>query len=88
MTQIIYAVRQNQAVLLEAANSLVDIIEAKVLVDSHPQLVAEICTSLLNIGAELTNVARPTAFIADSLTTLSIQLHRQPALPCDWATAF
>jgi|GEM_PF-629682 len=77
MRKIIKAVCQNQDVLLEAANDLTEIIEVEELVDKNPEIVAEVCKSLLSIGIELTNPARATALIAESLTTIAIQLHRQ-----------
>jgi hypothetical protein len=77
MLKIIQAVCKNQGVLLEAANDLTEIIEAEELVDTNPEIVAEVCKSLLSIGVELTNPARATAFIAESLTTIAITLHRQ-----------
>jgi hypothetical protein len=79
MVQVVQAVCKNQNVLLESANDLVDIIEEERLIEYNPQIVAEVCSSLLEIGTELTNPARPTVFVAESLTTLSIQLHRQEA---------
>jgi hypothetical protein len=79
MLKIIQAVCKNQGVLLEAANDLTEIIESEELVDNNPEIVAEVCKSLLNIGVELTNPARATAFIAESLTTIAIKLHRQPS---------
>ena len=78
MVKLIRAVCKNQAVLLEAANDLTEIIEAEELVDNNPGVVAEVCKSLLGIGVELTNPARATALIAESLTTIAIKLHRQP----------
>lgn len=78
MLKIIQAVCKNQGVLLEAANDLTEIIESEELVDNNPEIVAEVCKSLLSIGVELTNPARATAFIAESLTTIAIKLHRQP----------
>lgn len=78
MLKIIQAVCKNQGVLLEAANDLTEIIEAEELVDNNPEVVTEVCTSLIDIGAELTNPSRSTAFIAESLTTTAIKLHRQP----------
>lgn len=79
MLKIIQAVCKNQGVLLEAANDLTEIIESEELVDNHPEIVAEVCKSLLGIGVELTNPARPTVLIAESLTTIAIKLHRQPS---------
>lgn len=78
MSKIIQAVCKNQGVLLEVANDLTEIIEAEELVDNNPEVVAEVCQSLIDIGAELTNPARPTAFVAESLTMSAIKLHRQP----------
>jgi hypothetical protein len=78
MLKIIQAVCKNQGVLLEAANDLTEIIESEELVDNNPEIVAEVCKSLLSIGVELTNPARATALIAESLTTIAIKLHRQP----------
>jgi len=39
--------------------------------------VVKVCQSLIGIFADLTNPAPATAFIAESLTTIAIQLHRQ-----------
>lgn len=78
MAKIIQAVCKNQDVLLEAANDLTQIIEAEELVEIHPEVVAEVCESLAGIAAELSNPARATALIAESLTTIAIKLHRQP----------
>lgn len=78
MLKIVQAVCKNQGVLLEAANYLTEIIEVEELVDNNPKVVAEVCKSLIDIGAELTNPSRATAFIAESLTTIAIKLHRQP----------
>ena len=78
MVKLIQAACKNQEVLLEAANDLTEITEAEELVDNNPEVVAEVCKSLLGIGVELTNPARATALIAESLTTIAIKLHRQP----------
>jgi nucleoside phosphorylase len=78
MLKLIKAVCNNQGVLLMAANGLVKIIEAENLVETHPEVVAEVCTSLVGMAKELSNPERATAFIAESLTTIAIQLHRQP----------
>jgi hypothetical protein len=59
--QVVQAVCQNQNVLLESANDLVDIIEEEGLIESNPQVMVEVCSSLLGVGAELANPARPTA---------------------------
>ncbi|NEO97521.1 MAG: hypothetical protein F6K58_02170 [Symploca sp. SIO2E9] len=77
MRKIIEAVCKNQGVLLEAANNLTEIIEVEELVDHNPEIVVKVCKSLVDIGVELTNPARATAFIAESLTTIAIKLHRQ-----------
>jgi SEFIR domain/ATPase family associated with various cellular activities (AAA) len=77
MLKIIQAVCKNQGVLLESANNLTEIIEAEELVETHPEVVAEVCASLVGIGTELSNPARATALIAESITTIAIQLHRQ-----------
>jgi hypothetical protein len=77
MLKLIQAVSQNQGVLLKAANDLAEIIEAEELAETHPDIVTKICESLVNTGAELSNPARPTPLIADSLTTIAIKLHRQ-----------
>lgn len=77
MAKIIQAVCKNKGVLLEAANDLVEIIETSELVETHPEVVVEVCKSLVGIAAELSNPARATALIAESLTTFAIQLHRQ-----------
>ncbi|PZD70994.1 hypothetical protein C1752_08436 [Acaryochloris thomasi RCC1774] len=78
MLQILEAVCKNQSILIEAANVLVEIIEEEDLVNSHPEIVVEVCQSLLGIGEELTNPTRPSILVAESLTTIVIQLHRQP----------
>jgi hypothetical protein len=78
MAKIIPEVCKNQAVLLEAANDLTEIIEAEELVETHPEIVVEVCESLVSLATELSNPARATAFIAESLTTIAIKLHRQP----------
>ncbi|MCY7380999.1 MAG: hypothetical protein LH628_00090 [Microcoleus sp. CAN_BIN18] len=78
MLKIVEAICMNRGILLEAANDLTEIIETKELVDSHPEIVAKVCQSLIDIFADATNPAPSTAFIAESLTTIAIQLHRQP----------
>lgn len=77
MLEIIQAVCKNHKILIIAANDLIAIIESENLVYYRPNVVAEICKSLLGIGDELINPAKPSALIAKSLTTISIQLHRQ-----------
>jgi len=77
MLRIIQVVCKNQGLLLEAANDLTEIIETEELVDNNPEVVAEVCKSLVGTGVELTNSARATVFIAESLTTIAIRLHRQ-----------
>lgn len=77
MLKIIQAVCQNQAVLLEAADDLTEIIETEELVETHPEIVAEVCESLVGIGAELSNPSLVKGLIAESLTTIAITLHRQ-----------
>ncbi|MBM0743959.1 AAA family ATPase [Phormidium sp. CLA17] len=79
MEKIIQAVCKNQGVLLEAANHLTEIVEAEELVETRPEIVVEVCESLVGIAAELSNPARATALIAESLTTIAIKLHRQPS---------
>lgn len=78
MAKIILVVCKNQGVLLEAANDLTEIIEAEELIETHPEVVVEVCERLVGIAAELNNPARATALIAESLTTIAIKLHRQP----------
>ena len=78
MAKIIEAVCKNQGVLLESANGLTEIIETEELVETHPEVVVEVCRSLVCIAAELSNPARATALIAENLTTIAIKLHRQP----------
>jgi len=73
MVKLVQAVCKNQEVLLEAANDLTEIIEAEELVDNNPEVVAEVCKSLLGVGVELINPARATALIAESLTTIAIK---------------
>lgn len=43
--------------------------------------IAKFCKSLVGTGVELTNSARATMFIAESLTTIAIKLHRQSFYP-------
>ncbi len=78
MLKIVEAICKNRGILLEAANDLTEIIETEELVDSHPEIVVKVCQSLIGIFADLTNPAPATAFIAESLTTIAIQLHRLP----------
>ncbi len=77
MVKIIKAVCKNAGVLLESANALIEIIEAQDLVANYPEITAEVCNSLVAIGTELTNPSRSTSLIAESLTAIAIQLHRQ-----------
>jgi hypothetical protein len=77
MQKVIEAVCQNQELLLEAADDLTDIFEEGNFVDSNPDVVCEVCQNLVDIGIEITNPARRSAFIAEKLTTIAIQLHRQ-----------
>jgi hypothetical protein len=78
MVKIVEAICKNRGALLAAANDLTEIIETKNLVDNNPEIVVKVCQSLIGIFADLTNPAPATAFIAESLTTIAIQLHRQP----------
>ena len=77
MLKVIHAVCNNRNVLLKGSKNLIEIVETENLVEHNPEIVALICESLLGIGGELTEPARPTIFVADSLTTIAIQLHRQ-----------
>ncbi|MBD2169244.1 hypothetical protein H6G04_33305 [Calothrix membranacea FACHB-236] len=78
MRLLIQAVCKSKQLLLKAASDIIEIIENNSFVDAEPQLVSEICQSLLSkLGKELDNPTRPLVFAADSLTTLAIQLHRQ-----------
>jgi hypothetical protein len=77
MLKVIHAVCNNQNVLLKGAKDLIEIVEEENLVKYNPEIVAQICESLLGAGGELTNPARPIVFVAESLTTIAIQLHRQ-----------
>jgi SEFIR domain len=80
MLKIIQAVSKNHCVLSEAANDLTEIIEVENLVETHPEIVVEVCKNLLDIiTVELRNPERTTVFIAESLTTIAIMLHRQPS---------
>jgi hypothetical protein len=78
MLKIIGAVCQNPGLLLESANYLVEIIEAEELVNNHPDVVVEICQSLVALGTELTNSSRSVSLVVDSLITTAIELHRHP----------
>jgi len=78
MREIIRAVCQSKGSLLKSAVDLTEIIDAEELVDHYPEVVAEICKSLIAIGEELMNPVRGVGLIADSLTTCAIKLHRQP----------
>jgi hypothetical protein len=78
MQQLIKAVCKNKAVLLSAASDIIEIIEDKNLVDIKPQIVSEICESLLSqVEKEIITPTRPLVSIAESLTTIAIKLHRQ-----------
>lgn len=78
MRLLIPAVCKNKSLLLKAASDIIEIIENNGFVDTEPQLVSEICQSLLSqLGKELDNPTRTLVFAADSLTTFAIQLHRQ-----------
>lgn len=80
MMEIVHAVCKNKGVLLEASNDLIEIIEAEELVDNCPEFVAEVCSSLIDMGTKPTNPpARSIILIAESLTTIAIKLHRQQA---------
>ncbi|MGD2181464.1 SEFIR domain-containing protein [Lusitaniella coriacea] len=79
MREIIQAVCENPDLLLKTANDLTEIIEAKNLVDKNPEVVAEFCQSLFSNGIELADPTKAAVFIAKSLTTIAIQLHRQPS---------
>ena len=78
MLKIVEAICKNQGALLAAADDLTEIIETEKLVDNNPEIVVTVCQSLICIFADLTNPASATAFIAESLTTIAIQLHRHP----------
>ena len=78
MVNIVEAICKNRGALLAAANDLTEIIETKNLVDNNPEIVVIVCQSLTGIFADLTNPALATEFIAESLTRIAIQLHRQP----------
>ena len=78
MLKIVEAICKNQGTLLAAADDLTEIIETEKLVDNNPEIVVTVCQSLISIFADLTNPASATAFIAESLTTIAIQLHRHP----------
>jgi len=78
MLKIVEAICKNQGALLAAADDLTEIIETEKLVDNNPEIVVTVCQSLISIFADLTNSASATAFIAESLTTIAIQLHRRP----------
>lgn len=78
MRKLIQAACNNKLILLKAASELLEIIEVEDLVETEPQVVSEVCQSLLSqIGVELTNPARPLVFLAEILTTIAIKLHRQ-----------
>ncbi|MDZ7970666.1 MAG: TIR domain-containing protein [Nostoc sp. DedSLP03] len=78
MRLLIQAVCKNKQLLIKAASDIIGIIENNNFVDTEPQLVSEICQSLLNqLGEKLDNPTRSLVFAAESLTTLAIQLHRQ-----------
>jgi hypothetical protein len=77
MLKIINAVCNNRNILLVGANDLIEIVETENLVEHNPEVVARICESLFRIGGDLTNPERPILFVAESLTTIAIQLHRQ-----------
>lgn len=77
MRLLIQAVCKNKPLLQKAASDIIDIIENNNFVNTEPQLVSEICQSLLSkLDKEPYNPTRPLVFAAESLTTLAIQLHR------------
>lgn len=77
MRLLIQAVCKNKQLLLKAASDIIDIIETNNFVNTEPQLVSEICQTLLSkLDKEPYNTTRPLVFAAESLTTLAIQLHR------------
>lgn len=78
MQQLIKAVCKNKAVLLKAVSDMIKIIEDKNLVDTEPQIVSEICQSILSqVGTEISNPQRSLFMVAEILTTTVIKLHRQ-----------
>ncbi|QLE53081.1 TIR domain-containing protein (plasmid) [Nostoc sp. C057] len=78
MRQLIQAVCNNKPVLLKAASDIIEIIEDRNLVDTEPQVVSEICQSILSkVGTEIRNPAIALALVAEILTTIVIKLHRQ-----------
>jgi nucleoside phosphorylase len=77
MLKIIQAICKNQDILLTAAQDLTKIIESKNLVENHPKVVVEFCISLVSMEKKLSDPERATQPIAESLTTIAIQLHRQ-----------
>ena len=78
MRELIKAVCENKQVLLKAASDIIKIIEDKNLVDIEPQIVSEICQSILiKVGTEINNPQRPLFMVAEILTTIVIKLHRQ-----------
>ena len=79
MRKLIQEICKNQGVLIAAASDLIEMIEFERLTDHDPDLVVEVCQSLIGLGVELMNPAESISLISDSLTTISIQLHRQPA---------
>lgn len=79
MRKLIQEICKNQGVLIAGARDLIEMIEFERLIDHDPDLVVEVCQSLIGLGVELMNPAESISLISDSLTTISIQLHRQPA---------
>lgn len=79
MLMIIKAVCQNPSVLIEVASVLTETIEAEDLVNRHLEVVSGVGKSLVAIGTEIMNLAKATLLLAERITTIAIQLHRQEA---------
>ncbi|MEA5582038.1 TIR domain-containing protein [Nodularia harveyana UHCC-0300] len=78
MHQLIKSVCNNKPILLEAASDIIEIIEDKNLVDTEPQIVSEICQSILSIvGTETRHPVIRLVRTAEIFTTIAIKLHRQ-----------
>ncbi|NER00980.1 MAG: ATP-binding protein, partial [Cyanothece sp. SIO2G6] len=79
MRKVITAVCDNQSVLRLAVESLAEIAESENWVEDKPKIVVQICTSLLENETDINGSSYSAIMIAESLTTIAIQLHRQEA---------
>jgi hypothetical protein len=74
--RIVEAVCTHPAVLLEAATSLVEMLEE--YVSTEPAVVSKVCQEILKAaGPHLSTVASSLSLLAGPLTNIALTLHRQ-----------